>query len=106
MKHAATSCGRKESCCVADVTRRPNRSADMSPRRQPSDGIALQDMGRHRGQLGATTNSSKGPKRQALDCARRRREEDRWAPECGPLATRFICPICGEDDARADQPTA
>lgn len=70
----------------------------------PRDGLLCRLMSGRRGQLGASTNLSKSPKRQARDRRRRKREEARWAGKSGPVATRFVYPICGLDHSRADHP--
>ena len=55
-----------------------------------------------KGNLGASTNISKSPERQAKDRARRKRQEQRWARKSGPVTTSFICPVCGGPHSRAD----
>ncbi len=62
-------------------------------------------MNGRRGQLGASTNLSMGRK-QVLDRKSCKLEGHRWAVKSEPVATRFVCPICGEDNARADHSPA
>ena len=94
---------------VAPRSTRDNAPTDKVERRARSTILTagqarLRDMSGKRGQLGASTNLSKSPERQARDRARRKRQDERWARKSGPVTSRFVCPICGGPHSRAEHP--